>query len=295
MAKWQRALLWCALAVYAQARLCQLFAGRLPSLLIVLLHVVPPAVFALAHGSLLYGRRGFVVFAGMCLGVGAVTESVSLLTGFPFGRYYFTDVMGPKLWGLPFLLVLAYLGIGYCAWVLAVLILGLRGRRLEGYRVVVLPVVASLMMLAWDLSMEADWSTVDRAWIWRDGGPYFGVPISNFGGWFLTAYLFYQGFALYCRRVGCQGNPDSGVFWRLPIVMYLVCAAGNLLVMALPMAPPLVTDATGRQWRTMEILAADAAVSALMMGTMALAAWVRLRNRETAAIAERGVERAISA
>src|ERR1700691_4543286 len=121
---WESLLLRSALLVYVGARVCQLYADRLPSLLIVVLHVVPPALFALVHGSMLYRVRGMLVFTGFCLGVAGVCEQLSLRTGFPFGRYYFTQVMGPKLLGLPLLLVLAYLGIGYCAWVLGLLVLG---------------------------------------------------------------------------------------------------------------------------------------------------------------------------
>src|SRR5258708_40003095 len=40
--------LWGMLLLYAIARISQLYADRLPTLLIVVLHVVPPALFALA-------------------------------------------------------------------------------------------------------------------------------------------------------------------------------------------------------------------------------------------------------
>ena len=62
-------LLWATLAIYLGARICQLYADRLPTLLIVVLHVVPPAVFALVHGSILYRFRGTLVFTALCLGV----------------------------------------------------------------------------------------------------------------------------------------------------------------------------------------------------------------------------------
>src|SRR6185312_5118602 len=104
--------LWAMLFLYVLGRIGQLYADRLPTLLIVCFHVVPPAMFALAHGSFLYGRKGILIFAATCLGFGTLAESVSLRTGFPFGHYYFTEVMGPKVFQLPVLLALAYLGIG---------------------------------------------------------------------------------------------------------------------------------------------------------------------------------------
>jgi putative membrane protein len=285
VAKWQSVLMWAALVLYMQARICQLYADRLPALLIVILHVLPPAVFACVHGSVLYRGRGILAFAAFCLGVGGLNESLSLRTGFPFGHYYFTDVMGPKILDLPILLVLAYFGIGYCSWVLSLLILGYRSAPLTGARVVALPVLASFVMLAWDLSMEADWSTVDRAWIWQNGGLFYGVPVSNFLGWYLTAYLFYQAFALFCSKYPIVRPISSRQYWDTAILFYLVCAGGNLLILKLPMAPPVVTDASGKQWITIHILIADALISLFLMGSLALTAWLRMKAHDRAAAA----------
>ena len=278
--KWQTALIWTMLLFYLQARICQLYANRLSTLLIVILHVVPPAVFALVHGSILYRVEGILTFAAFCLGTGGLCESLSLRTGFPFGHYHFTTVMGPQVFGLPILLVLAYLGIGYCSWVVSIVILGYRSKPLLGTRVVALPVLASFVMLAWDLSMEADWSTVDRAWIWQNGGPFYGVPVSNFIGWYLTAYLFYQLFALYCRAKPIIRPASSWSYWRSAILLYALCAFGNLFILWLPMAPPVVTDASGKQWRTMDILGTCTLMSLFAMGPMALLAWLRLKKAE---------------
>lgn len=268
------AILWSSLAVYAIARVCQVHADRLPLLLVVLLHVIPPASLALTHGAILYGRSGILAFSAFCLGTGAFFESLSLRTGFPFGHYHFTDVMGPKLFGLPFLLVFAYLGIGYCAWILALLILKVQGRPLLGTDVVATPVLASFIMLAWDLSMEPQWATVDRAWIWRDGGRFFGVPVSNFLGWYLTAYLFFQFFALYLR-----GRPAVSVvadrFWRMPIAMYAICALGNLLIRPLSTTPVIAADAAGQLWRTADIRAVCTMISVLVMMPFAMLAWLK--------------------
>ncbi len=266
------------LLLYAAARVCQLYAGRLPTLLIVVLHVLPPALFALAHGSALYRPRGIAVFALFCLGWGTLAESVALRTGFPFGRYYFTDVMGPKLFQLPVLLAMAYLGIGYAAWVLALLILRYTEKSLRGTRVVALPLLASCIMVAWDLAMDPDWSTLDRAWIWQEGGMYFGVPLSNFFGWFLTAYLYYQSFALYCRARPVPSPSWPQRFWRPAIFLYAVCALGNLAILKQPMAPPVVTDGAGRQWLTSDILACCVLISSLVMLPFAGLAWWNLRK-----------------
>ncbi len=232
------------LIVYLAARILQLFAGKVPSLLIVALQVLPPAVFAFIHGRITYRLHGILVFMVLCLGTGTFFESLSLRTGFPFGHYFFTGLMGPKLLQLPVLLALAYVGMGYLSWVIALLIVRYQIKPLCGRRVVLLPLIASFIMVAWDLSTDPVWANIDHGWVWRDGGSYFGVPVSNFLGWYLTAYIFYQAFALYLR--GREVLPAPLKHWRLPVLFYGASAAGNVLL-AIPSATPaIVTDSFGR-------------------------------------------------
>jgi putative membrane protein len=275
VARWQAVVLWTMVALYVAGRCAQQYPDTIPVLVIVALQVVPPAVFAWFHASVLYGIRAMLVFTAFCLGVGGLSESLSLRTGFPFGHYVFTSLMGPKVLQVPVLLVLAYLGIGYCSWVLAVLILGHRDEQLRGARVVALPLLASVIMVAWDVSMDSIWATLDRAWIWRDGGIYFGVPISNFLGWYLTAFLFYLAFAFYLRANSALTQPMPLSLWRLAVAIYGICALGNLLVFRKGLFAPTAADATGREWVTTEILAASVLVSLLVMTPFAALAWVR--------------------
>jgi hypothetical protein len=60
-----RFLLLTALILYLVARILQLFAGKVPSLLIVILHVIPPALFAVIRGARIYRSRGILVFASL--------------------------------------------------------------------------------------------------------------------------------------------------------------------------------------------------------------------------------------
>jgi len=270
----RRYLLVLMLLLYVAARIFQIDADRLPVLLVVAFHVLPPAVFALIHGASTYRLRGILVFMLFSLGSATLFESLSLRTGFPFGHYYFTGVMGPKVFQLPVLLALAYVGMGYLSWVVGLLILGYQKSPLLGRRIVVLPLLASFVMVAWDLSMDPVWANLYGAWVWRDGGSYLGVPMSNFLGWYLTVYICYQGFAFYLRGRTVVPQPSS--HWHLPVLFYGVCAAGNLLIAAEPAMPSVVTDRSGRQWMASHIIAGCIVVSIFVMGAFALAAWLRL-------------------
>ncbi len=158
------------------------------------------------------------------------------------------------IWIFPVLLGLAYVGAGYVSWVVAEALVGREGW--TATRLLLTPAVASCAMTAWDLAMDPVWANVDRAWIWRDGGGWFGVPLSNYFGWLLTTWVFYQAFALILARHG------RGLFtpqWsQLAILMYATIATGNIFL-ALPSAVPssyprVVIDAAGRQWALMQVI-----------------------------------------
>ena len=274
-------VLWLLIAIYAAARILQIFPRNVPMLAVVSLHVLPPLVFSLIHGAMFCRVRGILAFVSICLVIGGVFEYVGVRTGFPFGHYYFTDLMGPKLSVVPIFLGLAYVGMGYLSWMLAVVILGGVRNPISGSQVVTLPLVAAFIMVAWDLSMDAVWSTVLHAWIWVDGGAYFGVPVTNFLGWYLTVFVIYQLFALYLKERSAGPIPLASRYWHQAVLFYAVSAAGNVLS-AIPAAGPIVVaDPSGVQWKAHDIAAASALVSIFVMGAFALLAWVRLADQET--------------
>jgi uncharacterized membrane protein len=268
--------LWSLILFYSAARILQIMPGKVPMLAVVALHVIPPIAFALIHGAISYHIRTILVFVALCLLVGNVLENLGVLTGFPYGDYYFTDLMGPKLFEVPVFLGLAYIGMAYLSWTLARLILGDIANPVTGSRVVTLPLIAAFIMVAWDLSQDPVWATILHLWIWRRGGPYFGVPLTNFLGWFLCVYIIFQLFALYVRGHSTSGDPLASGHWRLAVVFYAAAAAGNILLVLPHAEPSVVTDPAGVQWRVSDITGTCALVSIFTMGAFALLAWVRL-------------------
>jgi len=213
--------------------------------------------------------------------VGGVFEYVGVRAGFPFGHYYFTDLMGPKLSGVPILLGLAYVGMGYLSWMLAVVIFGGIQSPISGSRVVTLPLLAAVIMVAWDLFLDPVWSTILHAWIWVDGGAYFGVPVTNFLGWYLTVYVIYQLFALFLKGRSIISIPPVCHYWRQAVLFYAVSAAGNVLIALPNSASNVVSDPSGVRWMVRNITATSALVSIFVMGAFALLAWARLPGQET--------------
>jgi uncharacterized membrane protein len=157
---------------------------------------------ACAHAALFYGWKNAVVLLAICLVITFAMENIGAATGFPFGHYHFE--VGSNLvrvGAIPIIVGPLWFGMGYFAWIVAGTLLGGTHRRLRGkVQLIALPVVAAFVMTQWDVVMDPPEATISKAWIWHDGGAHFGVPISNYLGWLLTSWLFYQAFAIYLSR-----------------------------------------------------------------------------------------------
>jgi uncharacterized membrane protein len=289
-------ILFTLIVVYGAARVLEVFPSGVPMLVIVALHVLPPLVFAWIHGAMRYGWRGILAFFAICVMVGNFVENIGVLTGFPFGRYYFTDVMGPKIFLVPVFLGMAYLGMGYLSWTLARVILGDADRALVGSRVVTVPLLAAAIMTAWDSCQDPIWATVVHAWVWVHGGAYFGVPVSNFVGWYAHVFALYQLFALYLRGrpEGVEDHPHPeerpfdaqgktvrhpAGYWQLAVIFYGVSAAGNLLLLIPAAGPAMVADGSGKLWAVGSIATACAVATIVTMGVFTLLGWIRMGGR----------------
>ncbi len=265
------------LLAYLAARTLEILPTPIPRMAIVALDVLSALAFAFVLGARSHRLRGILAFAALCILIGNTTENLSIATGFPFGHYYFLQLMGPKLFQVPILLGLAYIGMAYVSFVLAILIVG--ARPATGAQILAVPFIASFIMVAWDLAQDPVWSTVLHGWVWQQGGHWFGVPLSNYCGWFLTVFLIYLGFALYLRRrpePPIAANPALG---SPAIGFYALCAAANVCQVFRHPNPAVVTDPTGRAWAVADITAASALVSIFIMGTFAAVALVRLNQQ----------------
>lgn len=238
-----------------------------------------PLVFLFVHGSLSYRLRDLLVFAAITLVVSNLFENLSVLTGFPFGHYHYTDNLGPKLLLVPVLIGPAYVGTGYLAWTIARVIAGATRSQLSGYLTVTVPLLAAFMMVSWDLAFDPLFSTVGQGWIWREGGSYFGVPFSNFMGWLLTTFVFLQLFALYLKarpKAQRTDQPSSGTHALQAIVFYGLIAAGYALNSLTGNTSGTVTDPAGVVWRLQDIYTVTGLVAIFTMGSFTLLGLVKL-------------------
>src|SRR5579863_4219522 len=144
---------------YPAARFLEVIPNHLPQTAIVALDVLSALAFAIVHGAWQYGWRGIAAFIAICLVLGNLSENLSIATGFPFGHYYFAGLMGVKIFNVPILFGLADIGIAYVAWTVARLIAGDAGSPVSRTGVFALPLIASFIMVAWDLAQDPVWAT----------------------------------------------------------------------------------------------------------------------------------------
>jgi putative membrane protein len=124
-------------------------------------------------------RRGLVILGFFAL-FPIIIEAIGISTGLPYGPFYYTDQMGFKILGLvPWSVAFAF----------APLILGsitLANAFTKDARLAI--PLSALILVAVDLVLDPA-AVVLSIWVWVNPGPYYGIPISNYTGWFITALI----------------------------------------------------------------------------------------------------------
>lgn len=178
----------------------------------VALNTLAGIAFALIHGTMRYRWSGILAFLVICLVVSNIMENTSILTGFPFGHYYYSSALGPKLFSVPLFIGPGYFSTGYLAWVLLTILVGDMHRYSSAFKTFVVPFIATFIMVIWDVVLDPTSSTIRHEWVWEQGGGYFGVLLMNYLGWFFTAFVFMLLFALFLHF----RKTDHRETWTLP-------------------------------------------------------------------------------
>src|SRR6266480_1428916 len=103
-----------------------------------------------------------------------IWEFIGVTTGIPFGQYSYTTSLSPSLLSVPLFIPLLWCALGYFCM------------EASDYYI-----MASALMVSLDLSFDPVFSTSLHLWTWQSQGEYFGVPLSNFFGWFLASLTFF--------------------------------------------------------------------------------------------------------
>jgi len=271
----------CWLLVGAQAALSVTLGFNEDNTLARLGPIISVAVtiaFTALHGTARYGWYNFALFFAIAAVVSWIYETASILTGFPFGHYHYTDRLGPKLWLVPLAIIPAYFGTAYLAWTIAQVLLGIYASALTLRTSVFLPITAAFIMVMWDVSMDPYMATILGNWIWHGGGAFYGVPLVNFFGWYLCVYTFYQLFAFYLLNVQARHPPTEirqKYYWLQPAALYLM-GVPFYAIKLIHGANRTMTTADRKSWSTSDIYASALLVTLVTMVFVAMLAIFRV-------------------
>ena len=175
-----------------------------------------PALLAL----LAYLGPGRAALAFLALAAfGYAIETTGVATGFPYGTFFYGDALGPKLFGLvPYILPISW----------APLVLGAvaatapkPGYQRGAARAIGWILRSALLLALIDGVLDPGAASLSF-WTWPEGGPYYGIPVSNYLGWILsgavaTALILAFGRKKWGRVAPPPGMVDSTVialaFW----------------------------------------------------------------------------------
>ncbi len=166
------------------------------------------------------GWRAVLSFTLVGYLISFASEVASINTGVPYGWYYYIDATSNReLWiaGVPFFDSLSYVFLSYCSYSMALFILA----PLRGWRWNLVPLesralrrsfsvllVGSLLQAYLDIiidpvSLQGHRWFLGQIYGYREEGHHFGVPLSNYLGWWLVSAVMI--FAL--QRISTR---DSG-------------------------------------------------------------------------------------
>lgn len=158
--------------------------------------------------------------------------------GFPFGKYEYTELLGWKIFNkVPTLIPTSWFFMSMASYFSAIKLqeyMNLKNSFVKGAFNII---IGSTLLTAWDLTLDPAMSNLTPFWVWESKGIYFGTPMVNFGGWFVTACLIMLGYEIFKTKelVNHKNYTWLVLFYlvNLSLPLGLVIASGMLMPVAL--------------------------------------------------------------
>jgi putative membrane protein len=152
------------------------------------------------------GLKRALIFAGAGYCIAFLSEYSSIHTGIPYGHYYYIEhTRDTELWifGVPFMDSLSYVFLAYASYSMALVTVSpllmvkkaiylletKRIRSLFSTRLIGALFFVYLDIIIDPVALRGDRWFLGQIYGYREQGVYFGVPISNFIGWFVVGFL----------------------------------------------------------------------------------------------------------
>jgi putative membrane protein len=184
-----------------------------------------PYVFAfliafLVIGILNRGRGRTLLFLALGFSIAYASEYSSIRNGFPYGMYHYVYenlrgelvVGGVPLWDSLSYSFLAYAAYEYAAFFVGRI--GPIGLTQRSWALWVGPILMVLLDIVVDpLAVQGERWFLGRIFYYPEGGAYFGVPLTNFGGWLVVALAIFLSYTFLEKRLFKTPPPE-----RAPIL-----------------------------------------------------------------------------
>jgi uncharacterized membrane protein len=92
-------------------------------------------------------------------------------------------------------------------------------------RLLSMAAVGGLIMTAWDVVMDP-MMVAGGYWKWEVQGAFFGVPLQNYWGWWLTVFAT---FVLYLLVIRNRPFSKEARFDRLPLILFMITGYSSVI------------------------------------------------------------------
>lgn len=178
-------------------------------------------VTAVAFAWVLSRRVGAAWVAGfaLCYVLSLTSELMGTTYGIPFGAYSYSTALGPMwLERVPIVIPISWFLMALPSYAMAQWMFERTWPRIFA---------GSLILLAWDLVLDPAMSYVTKYWVWAEAGPFFGMPLLNLFGWYVTGIALLG--ALHLLRVDRWTTAVPRQVWVLFYVANLVVPTGMVI------------------------------------------------------------------
>ncbi len=184
--------------------------------------------FAVLHASQRIGWRRAVLLLALTFAVSLLFESVGVATGLVYGKYHYSDKLGVKFLNLvPLIIPAAWFMMVYPSYVIATRLVPAQWKTWQ-WRLGV-AALGGVVMTAWDLAMDPLMVSGGH-WVWEEPGAYFGVPLQNYWGWWLTVFVTFALFVWLARVSPTQRVREPFSYDRLAVHSYIITGLSSVLL-----------------------------------------------------------------
>lgn len=167
---------------------------------------------------LLSAERNSLLRLAAAGAIGVLAEIVGVHTGIPFGQYEYTGALYPQLFDVPLVMC--------CAWVVLVAFVRQIVASFGQHLLLTVPIFAT-MLTAFDLLIDPVAAGPLMYWKWQHSGHYYGIPASNFYGWWIVSA---------CIALVMDPKPERNLWHRFVghviTAFFTVLAAANGMIIA---------------------------------------------------------------